>query len=86
MNLAKLEDRAIALMRQAATGRLPVDVGFTAQLADVVRYAYRAGEQNMAQVVQSAMEEYLKAQQGDLGRGELELLRDAFGELAEAVK
>lgn len=58
-SLAKLEGRAIAVMRDAASDRLPVDAGNCSRLADVVRDAWVAGERRTVEIVVAAWREFI---------------------------
>lgn len=73
-NVGKLEDEAIRLMRSAAKDRLPLDVGYPAKLAKVVREAYAAGCSDTASVIADAYVLYI------LDQDDLDAFRDALTE------
>jgi len=84
-NLGKLEDKAIALMRKAATDRLPVDAGLCGQLADVVRDAYQAGERSIVEQVVAAWGEFV-GDEAHEGHDDMGMFVDTLTELMEATQ
>lgn len=82
--VAKLEDEAIALMRKAAAGRMPVSAGLTGQLAHVVRDAYEAGERNVLEQVLGAWREYVGDENHE-GHDDTDQFRDDLTGLMKAA-
>lgn len=81
-SLAKLESKAIAVMRKAAAEPLPVDAAHCSNLADVVRDAYAAGERNMLECVLAAWNEYV----GDAEHEGHDSLDQYLADLADLMK
>jgi hypothetical protein len=78
MSNAKLEDRAIKLMRQAAKDRLPVDAGLCGKLGQTVRDAYAAGSADVLRVVLDAWHLYVNDDDLDGFRDTLTELMTAY--------
>lgn len=87
--LRAYQDEAIGILRAAVSeGRLPVNVGWVGQLADVVSWAYKAGERDAESLFHAGINEVVKSYEAflDAEDGSLEMLQDALGELIELTK